>query len=165
MTLEGVYGTRPDLLPRSMVRVVRSVEPDRRISWAGVNGVELLRLDEHLREEGQSLGRCPRTSDGGVDWDAMTEEVLGTWDGDSTDMGALLEQYTSNGAPLVLFWGSLSIPSVKAGLATLLPSLPDIVETMPEFWIYSPADDVIVEYAFSGTVTAAHLPNRPAGGH
>jgi len=61
----------------------------------------------------------------------------------------------------VFFWGSLAIPSVKMGLESSVSHLPGIMESIPEFWIYSPSDQVVLEHSFSGVVTVAHMPADP----
>lgn len=154
--LEDVYGTRPDLLPRSMVRVVRA---GRRPAWAGRPGVELLDLDTHLRYERESLGRFPRRSDGTVEWDEVAEgSVLSSAESDSVDLATVLRQSTPTAASLVFLWGSMDVPSVRMAPEVATEHLPAIEESTPEFWIFAPDDRVLLEQTFSGVVTVAHVP-------
>ncbi|SCD69478.1 hypothetical protein GA0115234_104220 [Streptomyces sp. DvalAA-43] len=165
MTLDGVYGTRPDLLPRSMVRLVRAdKQTNRRLTWVGRSGVQLLTLDQHLRYEHESLGRYPRNSDGAIEWSAVADElVLCSMDSDSTEQSTVIQQFTPKIGNLIFFWGSLAVPSVEMGVESSLTHLPGIAEFTPEFWIYSPGDHIVVELSFSGVVTAARVPAKTDG--
>jgi hypothetical protein len=160
VTLDGVYGTRPDLLPRSMVRVVREDQQGgRRLTWVGRSGVRLLSLDQHLQYERESLSRYPRNPDGAIEWGAVADElVLCSVDSDSIELSAVVREYFPKAGSLIFFWESLTVPSVEMGIESCVPRLSDITESAPEFWIYSPGDRVVVELSFSGVVTAAHVP-------
>lgn len=160
MTLEGAYGTRPDLLPRSMVRVVRSDQQgDRRLIWVGRPGVELLTLDQHLRYERESLSRYPRNSDGTIEWSAVNDGlVLGSLDSDSIELSNVIQQFAPNSGSLVIFWESLAMPSVETVFESARPYLSGIMESVAEFWVYSPIDRVLVENSFFGVVTVARVP-------
>jgi hypothetical protein len=161
MTLDGVYGTRPDLLPRLMVRLVRDDRGGRLLRWVGRPGVELLDLDDHLRYERDSLGRFPRDSDGGITWDAVAGElVLGAMDAESADIVEVVGEFAPEADGLVFLWGSLAMPSVRMGLEPSATHLPDIVSSIPDFWIYSPSDRVVLENSFSGVLTVAHVPTE-----
>ncbi|WP_285499441.1 hypothetical protein [Actinokineospora sp. NBRC 105648] len=164
-----MYGTRPDLLPRSMVRVVRADQPwDRLLSWVGRPGVELLDLDRHLRTERASLDRYPRDTDGTIEWAAVPPGlVLRTADSESVDLGVVVEHDMPAARSVILLWASPAIPSVELAVGSAAPRFVDIVERAAEFWVYSPVDQVVVEYSFSGVVTAARLPpgaDGPAAG-
>lgn len=160
MTLDGVYGTRPDLLPRSMVRVVRADQlGGRRLAWAGRSGVELLDLGEHLQYEHESLGRYPRGSDGAIEWSAVADDLLlRSVESDSIDLSSVIQQYAPDAGGIVFFWGSLAVPSVKMEIELAISHLSSIMESMPEFWIYSPSDRVVLEHSFSGVLTVARVP-------
>lgn len=164
MTLADVYGTRPESLPKSLVRLVRRDQPDgRRLTWVGRPGVQLLDLDQHNQYERESIGRYPRKSDGAIDWDAVTDDlILGSVDADSNELGSVIQQFTPKANNLICFWESLAAPSADLEIECFVSSLLDITESVPEFWIYSPSDQVVVEVAFFGTLTAARVPT--AGG-
>lgn len=159
MTLEEVYGTRPDLLPSAMVRLARAGEAsDRRIVWLGRPGVKLLDIQEHRRYERESLGGYPRDADGTVEWAEVPEGiVICSSDSDCIDIEQLVEANFSKSSDLFFFWGILAIPSVKMNTETALANISGIVEKNPEFWMYSPEDQLFLEHAFSGSVTLAHV--------
>jgi hypothetical protein len=160
VTLNGVYGTRPDLLPRSMVRVVRADQQgDRRLTWVGRPGVQLLSLDQHLRYERESLSLYPRNSDGAIEWGAVADGlVLCSMESDSIELSTVIQQFAPKAGSLIFFWESLAVPSVEMGLESSISHLMDITESVPELWIYSPGDRIVVEISFSGVVTAARVP-------
>lgn len=160
MALDGVYGTRPDLLPRSMVRVVRADQSgNRRLTWVGRPGVQLLDLAHHLQYERESLCRYPRNSDGTIKWAAVADElVLCSMNSDFTELSAVIRSFVPDAGNLILFWASLAVPSVEMGLESCVYHLSDFMESVPELWISSPGGRVVVEFSFCGVVTAAHLP-------
>lgn len=162
MTLEDVYGTRPDLLPRSMVQVARgSNQEGRLLAWQGRPGVSLLSLAEHLEYERASLGRYPRNSDGTIAWgDVSNECLLFSAEAESIGLSELIEQFMPTADSLVFFWSSLAMPSVKMKPELAISQSPAIEDSIPEFWIYSPQEQLIMESSFSGTVTVAHIPTE-----
>lgn len=88
-----------------MVRVVRAgQQADRRLTWVGRPGVELLNLDEHLRYERESLGRYPRNSDGAIEWGAVTGGlVLCSMDSDSVELSTVIHQFSPDARSLILY--------------------------------------------------------------
>jgi hypothetical protein len=121
--------------------------------------VQLLNLDQHLQYERESLSRYPRSSDGAIEWGAVADElVLCSAESDSIELSAVIQQFAPNAGSLIFFWESLSVPSVEIGLESCVSHLSEITESVPEFWIYSPDDRIVVELSFSGVVTAAHVP-------
>ncbi|WP_432091669.1 hypothetical protein [Streptomyces sp. NRRL F-5630] len=165
MTLDDVYGTRPDLLPKSMVRVVRADQQGgRRLTWVGRPGVQLLNLDQHLQYERESLSHYPRSSDGAISWGAVADGlVLSSMESGSIELSAVIQQFAPRADSLIFFWESLAVPSVEMGLEFSISRLLDIAESVPEFWIYSPGDRIVVESSFSGVVTVAHIPVEEDG--
>ncbi|GHJ39774.1 hypothetical protein [Streptomyces sp. TS71-3] len=160
MTLEETYGTRPDLLPRSMVRLARTEQREgRKLTWVGRPDVLLLDLDQHLRYEHESLGRFPRHSDGTIAWAEVSADlVLVSTDEDTADLDALIRQHCAGAKGLVVFWGSLALPSAQLPLGAALSHLSQITDSHPEFWIYDPEDSVLMENTFAGRVTVARVP-------
>ncbi|MGC4938926.1 hypothetical protein [Kribbella sp. DT2] len=149
MTIEGRYGTRPDLLPGAMITLTSPGV------WSGRPGVELLPLLDHLALEGQSIARFPRNPDATINWQEVPDsQVLRTAVTGTTDLAQDLPDATE----LIFLWSSLAVPSVSLTLAAAAVHLPAIVETFPEFWIYSPADRRLIETTFTGTVTVGSLP-------
>ncbi|GAA1337517.1 hypothetical protein GCM10009660_19520 [Catellatospora bangladeshensis] len=119
----------------------------------------MLSLDRHLQYERESLGRYPRNSDGAIEWCAVAGGlVLCSMESDSIELSAAIRQFAPKADSLIFFWESLAVPSVEMGLESSISHLPDITESVPELWIYSPGDRVVVESSFSGVVTAAHVP-------
>jgi hypothetical protein len=145
--------------------MVRADQQDgRRLAWVGRSGVELLDLGEHLQFERESLGRYSRGSDGAIDWSAVADDlVLCSMDSDSIELSNIIQEYAPGAGILVFFWGSLAIPSVKMESESAVSHLSSIMESMPEFWVYSPSSRVVLENSFSGVVTVAHVPADPDG--
>jgi hypothetical protein len=145
----GAYGSRGDLLPRWMAKVVAR---DGRPAWAGRDGFRLLDLAEHGQYEQASAGRFPRQTHGPVDWEWVDPAlVLHQQDEDSADLTAL-RRFVPDSAGLVFMWVSPVIPSVWAE-----PGLVGgAVKSMPGFWMFSPANHVLVESYF-GLVTVARV--------
>jgi hypothetical protein len=143
-----------------MVRVVRADQQgNQRLTWAGRPGVQLLGLDRNLQYERESLSRYPRKSDGAIEWGAVAEGLmLCSMESDSIELGAVIQQFAPRADCLIFFWGSLAVPSVEMGLESSVSHLSEIKESVPELWIYSPGDRIVVEISFSGLVTAAHVP-------
>jgi hypothetical protein len=164
--LESAYGTRPDLLPQTMVRVVRAAGPgERLLGWSGRTGVELLDLAEHLRYERDTLGRFPRRSDGAIEWNVVDQSrVIYSADGESVALQDVVRQHFQDGGSLVFFMDSLAIPTVRMEFEQAVTHLPNLVESVPEFWICSPDKEVLLEYAFAGAVTVARIPARASEG-
>lgn len=165
MTLDDVYGTRPDLLPKSMARVVRAgQQSDRRLTWVGRPGVQLLNLGQHLQHERESLSHYPLSSGGAIAWDAVTDGlVLSSAESGSTELSTVIQQFTPQAGSLIFFWGSLAVPSVEMGLELPISHLPEIVESVPELLVYSTGDRVVVENSFTGVVTVAQIPGEADG--
>lgn len=106
----------------------------------------MLNLDQHLRYERESLSCYPRNSDGTIDWGVVADElVLCSMDSESADLSSVIQQFAPNAGNLIIFWESLAVPSVEAGLECIASHLSDITDFVPEFWIYSPGDCVVVE--------------------
>lgn len=156
MTLDEVYGTRPDLLPRSMVRVVRAgPQSVRSLTWEGRPGVELLDLKGHLQYERESIGQFPRSLDGTIDWEKVPADlVVGPVD---SDAASLIRKLSGESGRLVFFWESLAVPSVEMDSSLAFSLLSEIIEKYAEFWIYIPGSGLVVECAFSGAWTAAQV--------
>lgn len=150
MTLDGIYGTRPDLLPRAMITLTRP-----RV-WSSRNGVELLPLRQHLAYEGQSLARFPRNPDATINWQEVpADQVLRTADSGIADLSRDLP----NATELIFFWSSPVVPSVSLTPAAAATHFPAIVQTQSEFWIYSPNDRKVIETTLAGQVTVVSLPS------
>ncbi|MEU9994549.1 hypothetical protein [Streptomyces sp. NPDC050848] len=160
MSLADVYGTRPDLLPRSMVRLVRGDgQGDKRLVWVGRPGIELLDLESHLQVERDTLGRLPRNPDATVDWNAVEPGlVICSLETESADVDAILREYAPGAGSLVFLWGSVVIPSVEMTSEVARDQISAILESSPEFWICSPKNRVLMEFSFSGSLTVAQLP-------
>ncbi|MFJ8795222.1 hypothetical protein [Streptomyces sp. NPDC102462] len=121
--------------------------------------MQLLSLDQHLQYERESLSRYPRNADGAIEWGAVADGlVLCSMESDSIELSTVLHQFAPKADSLIFFWENLAVPSVEMRLESSISYLPDITECVPELWIYSPGDRVIVEISFSGVVTVAHVP-------
>ncbi|MFF4602815.1 hypothetical protein ACFY12_08700 [Streptomyces sp. NPDC001339] len=119
----------------------------------------MLSLDQHLQYERESLSRYPRNSDGSIEWGAVADDlVLCSMELDSIELRTVIQQFAPKASSLIFFWESLAVPSVEMGIEFSISHLLDITESVPELWIYSPGDRIVVEISFSCVVTAAHVP-------
>jgi hypothetical protein len=145
-----------------MIQLVRPRSSSTRAVWAGVPGVRLLELDEHLDVESKSLARFPRRSDGSIEWTSVDPAlVLRADDEDAADLISVVEDFGSNGATLVVRPESLVMPSFEMTSEAMAAHIQQIVDSIPEFWIYRAANQTLMERSFAGLVTIARLPARP----
>lgn len=163
MTVEDIYGTRADLMPKSMIKLVKAPsQSDRLLTWVGREGIEFLPSAEHERYERESLRAYPRLSDGSVAWDALTPDPrIRSADEDSVDPVDFVAEFTQSAKDVVVMWGDIMIPSVRMDGRTLDIYLQDIVASFPDFWIYLPAEHIMLERSFDGVMTASRLPAKP----
>jgi hypothetical protein len=147
-----------------MVRVARSPEGSgRSLVWVARPGVVLLDLEEHLRYERESLRRFPRSTSGAISWDAVSDDViLFSSESENVDSKGLLQQWSPQDQSLIFFWANLAIPSVKLTPEMAQSHLPDILETISEFWVYSIGGNVIFEESFDGIFTISQIPEEGA---
>ncbi|GAA3014500.1 hypothetical protein [Actinokineospora diospyrosa] len=156
MTLEGVYGMQPALLPRSMVRLTLA---DKKLLWVGRPGVELLDFERHYRYENESLHRFPQHRDGTIDWTAVDSGLV--LDEASTEFEVAMSRWLRLvGDRVVVIWSEVVVPSVMIAVDLFAELLADIAGTFAEFWVYSPDARVLVENTFAGQLTAARLPDN-----
>lgn len=155
---ERGYGMSPHHLPKSMVRVVRAeAGSGRLLKWVGREGVTLLDFGRDREYECASLGRFPRKMDGTVDWSRTPEELVLAV-GEYLEIEALVDRFMAGSGSYVFLWGTLTLPSVEVSGSALAVHLREIVERIPEFWIYSPDRSVLLENLFSGEVRVAGIP-------
>ncbi|WP_181701369.1 hypothetical protein [Nocardia sp. GTS18] len=161
MTIDGVYGTRPDYLPKSMIRAVRvDVGGRPRIGWVGQPGVKFLDLHQHDEYEEASIRRFSRRSDGTVNWGEVSKSlVLKAGDCDSLDIMETIQEFMSDSNILVFFWDSLLMPSVEMKNQYLKAYISGIIAQVAEFWVYSPSGRVLIENTLRGEITAAKVPS------
>jgi hypothetical protein len=160
MTPEASYGIRADRLPPRMLRVARpDASGDRPVIWVDRPGVELLELDEHLRYQRESLGRCPRHADGTVDWEELAGgSVLLSADSESIELASVVQAYVTPGSALVFLWDRAEVPSLRTSAELAVEWLPEITTSLHEFWMFAPDDGLLMERSLSGVVTVARLP-------
>ena len=159
MTQDNAYGSRPDLLPRSLVKVVRaSPGSDRLLMWVGQTGVQLLGQEEDLKYQRESLNCYSHNSSGTIDWEAVDKDLI-IYEGDRDDLDPveLIKRYVSNASILVFLWSNALLPSVRMTSGVAMEKLPGVVQSIREFWIYSPEDKLVIEYPFLGSVTVARV--------
>lgn len=156
MTIENVYGSRPELLPKSLVRLVRK---DGHTVWSGREGVQLLDLSNHLKYEQESIRRFSRRSDGTINWESTPPSlVLATLEPNHEEISAAIHSFMPTKGSLIIFWSSLALPTTEIEYRVLDSCLRDVTETSPEFWIYSPVANRLLESTFAGEVRVAQIP-------
>jgi hypothetical protein len=145
MTLENVYGSRPDLLPRSMVRLSRV--PEGGIGWVGREGIELLDLDAHRVAEG-SFRQFPRRSDATIKRDKMASgAVIDSTNTVGERRLAALDEHVSDRERIVFIWDSLAVPSVRVPRSVADGLVTETVDTFAEFWVNCDASWFLVEFS------------------
>lgn len=126
--------------------------------------MQLLNLNQHLQYEHESLSRYPRSSDGAITWSAVADGlVLSSLDSGSVELSTVIQEFAPKASNLIFFWESLAVPSVEMGLESAISHLPELTESVPELWVYSPGDRIVVESSFNGVVTVAHIPVEADG--
>ncbi|MFF1460788.1 hypothetical protein [Streptomyces sp. NPDC058330] len=126
--------------------------------------MQLLNLDQYLQYERESLSHYPRSSDGAIAWGAVADDlVLSSMESGPIELSTVIQQFAPKASSLIFFWESLAVPSVEIGLESSISYLPDIMESVPELWIYSPGGRIVVESSFSGVVTVARIPVEAYG--
>ncbi|NYH52041.1 hypothetical protein HNR06_001630 [Nocardiopsis arvandica] len=158
MSLEAIYGTQPELLPRSMVRLAVDRSSGRRC-WKARSDIEIIGLDSYVLLARESIRRFPWKPDTSIDWDSLPEG-MDIWSSSSED--ASLDSFTPQVFPdpgdLVFFWEPISVPSVKVKAKEAPVYHEDIEEAFSNFWVYSIEGSVLVEKSFSGVMTASKIP-------
>ncbi|WP_200211066.1 hypothetical protein [Micromonospora coerulea] len=152
--MSDLYGTRADLLPRSMVKVARAPEGESRLlTWVGRPGVRLLGRQEHLRYEAASLRLFPQNRDGSIAW----TEVPGDLVVHAEDEGMhVIGEFLREDGDLVIMWGSLTIPSVFLRATEAMTRISEILDVDPVLWMYR-AGALLERNFFEGTMTVARV--------
>ncbi|WP_136517458.1 hypothetical protein [Cellulomonas telluris] len=159
---ESGYGSRPDLLPPSVVRLTRTREAGAR--WVARDGVELLTLEEHLCVERRALGGLPRRSDGTVEWDRRPDDVVRTHEADATALAAEVVALAEQAASVVVLDGSLAVPSVRVPTSAAADVVREMTARATELWVVPDGVPVLLEYAyFQDTVVRAVVPSVDDG--
>ncbi|MEU4200738.1 hypothetical protein [Streptomyces sp. NPDC045470] len=155
MTQINSYGSRRDYLP-AFLR-----------SGAGAAGghteAQLLSREESRALEAVSLNRFPQLPSGEIGWeDASCSERL-WYEDDEEGMRGVTELLTRNvrqDAHVVIFWGTLVMPSVRLPVNDVVRHVADILDEFPHFWVYSSEDRVLIEFLPDGRVTVADIPDE-----
>ncbi|MFD2469927.1 hypothetical protein [Amycolatopsis silviterrae] len=73
-------------------------------------------------------------------------------------LGDLIRQHSPKHADAVVFWGNLSIPTVRLPARLAAANAGELMDTGDDVWIYLPDRNVLVEYWHSGRITAGTVP-------
>lgn len=162
MSLQEFYGTRPDLLPGSMVKIAKVDSGDGpRRAWVGRPGIELLDFHSHQQYEQESLGCFLRESDGSIHWAGMEGDVLTrSAEVNASAVDEAIRLFMPSQGDLIFMWGNLVMPSLKISAELSLTRTSEIMEVSPEFWVYSVQGKILLEVSFSGALTVAKVPPR-----
>ncbi|WP_157803706.1 hypothetical protein [Luteimicrobium subarcticum] len=126
--------------------------------WAGQDGVRLLDFAQHSEQERESLDRFPRLSDGTIAWSQVPEDLVTATTSDLGGLGVMIQDLIPEGTTVILFWDSLAIPSVAISRDAFIPLASRVADSIPEFWVYVPATQMVIEVTFSGSITAGRVP-------
>ncbi|TLW91652.1 hypothetical protein FFT09_11950 [Saccharomonospora piscinae] len=159
MSEKPSYGSRPDLLPQSLVKVVRaSAGSGRLLEWVGRAGLELLDASEDTRYQRESLDCFTHNSDGLIAWGLVDQgSILYEGNLDNPNPLGLIKEYAPDADIAIILWSNVLLPSVKLDLDVAQNKLPELARVVREFWIYLPVNSVIIEHAFHGSVTVARV--------
>lgn len=147
------YGSRRDLLPKFMVAQ----------SPAGHVGPSVLGLEESRAIEAVSLNRFPQASGGVIDWEgvpcldrlAFSNEAEG-----ERVIADVLRGKVGQNSDVVIFWGTLVMPTVVLSVESAVNHVSEILEVGPDFWVFSPNDKILIECLQDGQVTLASIPQE-----
>jgi hypothetical protein len=94
-----------------------------------------------------------------VDWSSVEPGlVICSSEVESADLDAIFRDYTPGASDFIIIWGSITIPSVKMDSTVARDHISAVLDSTPEFWLYSPRNRVLMEFSFSGSLTVAELP-------
>ncbi|WP_203840571.1 hypothetical protein [Winogradskya humida] len=152
-----LYGSRADLLPSWMAKVVRAPEgSERLLTWAGRPGIRLLDYADHEQCERDSLRRFPQARDGCVDWAGVADDHVAKG-GDR-----LVEEFLGGGGEVVIMWGSLSVPSVALDGAAAVSRVAEILDVDAVVWMVR-SGLLLERNYFDDTVRVARVPVMVSG--
>jgi len=61
---------------------------------------------------------------------------------------------------VAIFWGTLVMPTVVLSAESVANHVGDILEVGPDFWVFSPDDQILIECLQDGRVTLALIPKE-----
>lgn len=153
----SAYGTRLDLLPRSIVRL--KFVPGSGPRWIARDGVTVLDHREHLEAENRALGGMPRRSDGTVDWDRCRELVTSTRAVTPGAVESEVRRFVDGDEDVLVLTGLFTVPSFRivadmaAGVIGEMAS-----QTITEVWVRQEGREELLEYSyFRDTIVRADL--------
>ncbi|GAA2563730.1 hypothetical protein GCM10010435_39830 [Winogradskya consettensis] len=147
-----LYGSRADLLPGWMAKVVRAPEGSGRLlTWAGRPGIRLLDYAEHERCERDSLRRFPQDRDGCVDWAEVVDDLV------AEGGEHLVQEFLGGGGEVMIMWGSLSVPSVALDGAGAASRVAEILDVDAVVWMVR-SGLLLERNCFDDTVRVARVP-------
>jgi hypothetical protein len=133
---------------------------------AGPPEVELLSLVDSRAVEAASLNRFGHLPGDVLDWRGVPIRDRLVYDDEPEAiklLSRLLAERAGQESELVVLWGSLALPSVKMPVRTVEKHLPGIVEVGPQFWIFLPNEQYLIECLPDGQITGAYVPAVSAG--
>ncbi|WP_148082104.1 hypothetical protein [Streptomyces botrytidirepellens] len=152
MTKKNSYGTRRDLLPKFMKSDTH--EGDL---------INILDLDESREFESISLNRFPHAPAGTIEWEnahfADRSSFIDEEDG-ARKISELLTNLLRPESKVTIFWGTLVMPSVILSAKSAADHSQEILEVGPDFWIFSPDRQLILECLQDGQLTVADIPQE-----
>ncbi|MGW6698619.1 hypothetical protein [Nocardia sp. NPDC055049] len=80
------------------------------------------------------------------------------------ESASALRRFLPGDGRVLIFWGSLTLPTVAIGTDFILSHFDEIFDRDPEFWIYSASNSVLVENSFAGHLRIARIPTGGSGG-
>ncbi|WP_206504425.1 hypothetical protein [Streptomyces chrestomyceticus] len=157
MTQRNSYGSRRDFLPAFMKSGAGAAD--------GHTEIQELSLDESRALEAVSLNRFPQLPGGEIGWAGGSYSERLWYEDDAEGMRQIAELLARNirqGAQVVIFWGTLVMPSVRLAAYDVVRHVEEILDEFPHFWVYSAEDRKLIEFLPDGQVTAAVIPGEPS---
>lgn len=149
--------------PSEIYGVNRGSVPDDLQTAASTenSGVSFLSFDESRQFESASLNLFHAESAGGLDWSSTSDTESHFYE-DEAEAVTLVRQIVvdriGRESAVVLFWGSLDLPSMLLPASTLIAHVASVVEVGPVFWVFAPERRVLLECHPTGRITVAVTP-------
>jgi hypothetical protein len=123
-------------------------------------GVDVLSADESRALEKASLNQFAHLSSGRISWDGVPATAISFKDEDDgvRVLSERLREFVEGDAGLVVFWGTLVMPTVTMPVRLALEHAGELVREAPDFWIFMQSRKTLVEFMQDGIVTVASVP-------
>ncbi|MEV8474474.1 hypothetical protein [Streptomyces sp. NPDC051173] len=109
------------------------------------------------------MNRFPQTSGGVIDWEGVQglDHLVFSNEAEGERVVAdVLRGKVGQNSDVVIFWGTLVMPTVVLSVESAVNHVSEILEVGPDFWVFSPDDQILIECLQDGQVTLASIPQE-----